>query len=123
LSEGSIDRLETSYAGAGQRGTVGLEHYEDDGVMALLITHELGHSFGLQHGLDGVNEEVYTLAEYESVLNHSGLYEVVTYSDGEDVLGREEWGFVADERHQPSVDCPEGSCPVLCGGTPEQGLR
>jgi hypothetical protein len=47
LSEGSIDRLETSYAGAGQRGTVGLEHYEDDGVMASLITRELGHSFGL----------------------------------------------------------------------------
>jgi hypothetical protein len=103
-----------SYAGAAHRGNVVVEHYDRDYVMASLIMHELGHSFGLMHREDGVDEERYSLAEYHSVMNYNGIYETMTYSDGSDAVGRDEWAFVAQDRHRPPLDCPGGDCLAAC---------
>jgi len=103
-----------SYAGAGHRGTVVVENYDRDEVMASLVMHELGHAFGITHGVDGVDDDQYSLEEYDSVMNYNGIYEVMTYSDGDDDVGRDEWAFVADGRHQPSVECSSGDCLELC---------
>lgn len=107
-----------TFAGAGHRGTAVVEHYDRERVMASLIMHELGHSFGIAHARRGVDADRYDLEEYHSVMNYNGIYEVYTYSDGTDDLGRDEWEYVAERRHRPPLDCPdEGSCASLCSRT------
>jgi hypothetical protein len=76
--------------------------------------HELGHSFGLMHHQEGVDERTYALSEYHSVMNYNGIYETMTYSNGSDELGRDEWSFVAEDRHTPEIECSDGDCVEFC---------
>ncbi|MFB6163067.1 MAG: hypothetical protein ABEJ86_06495 [Halococcoides sp.] len=91
------------YVGAGQPGVVMLEPYDDEHLTASLLVHELGHAFGFDESLDGVDEETYTLEEYPSVMSYNGLYEIIDYSDGSGSLGRNEWAYIANQRHHQPV--------------------
>ena len=104
-----------TYVGAGEPGLATMEPLDSTQQMASLFVHELGHSFGLGPGLDGVDASRYSATAYASVMNYNALYDRVGYSDGSDSVGRDEWAFVADDRYRPSVSCPEGcasSCPA-----------
>lgn len=105
---------DASFAGAGHRGNVVVENYDRDGVMASLVMHELGHAFGLTHRQEGIDDQAYDLSEYHSVMSYNGIYEVMTYSDGEGDVERDEWDYVADDRHKPATNCPDGDCLSLC---------
>lgn len=93
------------YVGAGQTGVVMFEPYDDPELSASLLVHELGHAFGFDESLPGVDSEDYSLEEYPSVMNYNGLYRTVEYSDGSGELERDEWAFVANDRHRPPVTC------------------
>ncbi|AWB28229.1 zinc metalloprotease [Halococcoides cellulosivorans] len=93
------------YVGAGQPGVVMFESYPDPFLTASLLVHELGHAFGFDESLPGVDSERYSLDEYPSVMNYNGLYTSLEFSDGSGDLGRDEWAFIADDRHRPPVTC------------------
>lgn len=101
------------YAGAGRPGMALVEHYDRDGVMTSLTMHELGHAFGLGRSMEGVDTRKYDRDGYHSVMNYNILYETTTFSDGEDDVGRDEWSFIAEDRHTPSIDRDDGFCPDL----------
>lgn len=96
---------EAYYVGAGQPGVVMLEPYDDAMLTASLLVHELGHAFGFDESLPGVDSEDYSLDEYPSVMNYNGLYKSLNYSDGSGELNRDEWAFIANDRHRPPVTC------------------
>lgn len=103
------------YAGAGIRGAVVVESFDSPAVTSSLIMHELGHAFGLGPEQTGVDEERFDREAYRSVMNYNGIYELTTYSDGTDDVGRDEWAFVAEDRHRPPIDCGEnGTCAAAC---------
>lgn len=103
-----------SYAGAGKQGAAVVESYRSETIMASLIMHELGHAFGLSETQAGIDERTHDVSAYESVMNYNGLYEVMTYSDGSGDVGRNEWEFVANDRHTPERSCPGGDCTAVC---------
>jgi len=94
---------DASYVGAGRPGVVVMQTFESPKLTASLFMHELGHAFGLDASADGIDAETYSTREYDSVMNYNGLYEQLSYSDGDDDLGRDEWAFVADERYRPPL--------------------
>ena len=103
------------YAGVGVNGAAAIESFDSPRITSSLLMHELGHAFGIGPGETGVDEETYDRDEYHSVMNYNGIYEVTTYSDGTDAVGRDEWEFVADDRYRPPTDCGgNGSCAVAC---------
>ena len=105
------------YAGAGRPGFAVVESYDRNKVMASLVLHELGHAFGIDGAKRGVDGREYTNAEYHSVMNYNALYDITTYSDGTDAVGRDEWGYVANDRHQPTIATSNGAlCPAIEGG-------
>jgi len=104
---------EEYYAGAGEPGTAIVESYDRDGIMASLVLHELGHSFGLDRSDEGVDAREYSQTAYQSVMNYNALYEMTTYSDGEDEVGRNEWRYVAENRHQPTIETGADGCPAI----------
>lgn len=105
------------YAGAGVDGAAVVEPFDSPRVTGSLLMHELGHAFGLGPELSGIDEERFDRQEYRSVMNYNAIYEVSTYSDGTDDVGRDEWSFVAHERHRPPVECEgDGTCAAACVG-------
>lgn len=103
------------YAGAGVRGAAVIESFDSSRITASLLMHELGHAFGIGPGEAGVDDEQYDKEEYHSVMNYNGIYEVTTISNGTDDVGRDEWSFVAEDRHRPPTDCgDDGACAVAC---------
>jgi len=91
------------YVGAGRPGVVVMQTFESPTLTASLFMHELGHAFGLDAGADGIDAETYSTRKYDSVMNYNGLYKQLTYSDGTDDVGRDEWAFVAEERYRPPL--------------------
>lgn len=104
-----------SYAGAGGNGTALVETYDSEAVMTSLIMHELGHAFGISHDDPGVDSFHYTREEYESVMNYNAIYDVHTYADGDGEVGRDEWQFIAQDRHVPTIESPDAAS---CGAAP-----
>ncbi|ACV47365.1 MULTISPECIES: hypothetical protein [Halomicrobium] len=89
------------YVGAGRPGIVAMQTFDAPKLTASLFMHELGHAFGLDGRAEGVDSKTYSTEEYDSVMNYNGLYDQLAYSNGTDGLGRDEWQYVARERHQP----------------------
>lgn len=105
------------YAGAGKPGTAVVESYDRNSVMASLVIHEMGHAFGIDGGQRGVDARKYSNGEYHSVMNYNALYDITTYSNGTDAVGRDEWDYVANSRHIPDISTAGGSvCPAIEGG-------
>lgn len=103
------------YVGAGRPEIAAMELFEATKITASLFMHEFGHAMGLDAHQNGIDEKRYTNTEYNSVMNYNGLYDQLTYSDGTDSVGRDEWQFVAEERTKPAVQCPEnGTCSAQC---------
>lgn len=103
------------YVGAGRPGIAAMEPFDSMKITASLFMHEFGHAMGLDANQDGIDEERYTANEYDSVMNYNGLYSQLTYSDGTDSVGRNEWDFVAKNRTQPAIQCPENEpCASVC---------
>lgn len=103
------------YVGAGRPGLAAVEPLDSPELTASLVLHELGHAFGLDRDQDGIDEDAYSRAEYDSVMNYNALYEVTHYSDGTDEVGRDEWDYVAEDRHVPAFDCGDATdCPATC---------
>ena len=106
---------EDYYVGAGRPGIAALEPFDSTRTTASLFMHELGHAMGLGANQDGIDEERYTRTEYDSVMNYNGLYKQLTYSNGTDSVGRDEWQFVAENRTQPDIQCAaNGTCASRC---------
>lgn len=91
------------YVGAGRPGVVAMQTFESPELTASLFMHELGHAFGMDAAAEGIDEETYSTQEYDSVMSYNGLYDRLSYSDGTDDLGRDEWAYVANERYRPSL--------------------
>ncbi len=103
------------YVGAGRPGIAAMERYNSTTVTASLFMHEFGHAMGLDAHQDGIDEKRYSRAEYDSVMNYNGLYRQLSYSNGTDSVGRDEWEFVAQNRTQPELQCVEnGTCASRC---------
>ncbi|WP_225335279.1 hypothetical protein [Halomicrobium urmianum] len=106
---------EARYVGAGRPGVAAMETFHRGMTDASLFMHEFGHALGLDAGQKGIDEERYTAAEYDSVMNYNGLYEQLSYSTGDDAVGRDEWAFVAEDRVRTPLSCPEGEpCAARC---------
>ncbi|WP_226010849.1 hypothetical protein [Halomicrobium salinisoli] len=106
---------ETRYVGAGRPGVAAMETFHRGDTDASLFMHEFGHALGIDAARDGVDEERYTAAEYDSVMNYNGLYDQLSYSAGDDEVGRDEWAFVAEDRVRTPLSCPEdGPCAARC---------
>ncbi len=104
------------YVGAGRPGVAAMETFHRGLTDASLFMHEFGHALGIDAGQDGVDEERYTAEEYDSVMNYNGLYEQLSYSAGDDEIGRDEWEFVAEDRVTTPLSCPEDEpCAARCG--------
>ena len=103
------------YVGAGRPGIAALEPFDSTKITASLFMHEFGHAMGLDAHQDGIDGERYSQTEYDSVMNYNGLYKQLTYSNGTDNVGRNEWQFVAENRTQPDIECSEnGTCSSMC---------
>lgn len=103
------------YVGAGRPGIAALEPFDGTQITASLFMHEFGHAVGLDGHQDGIDERHYSTDEYDSVMNYNGLYDQLTYSNGTDSVGRNEWAYVAEDRHRPEVDCAaNGTCASAC---------
>ncbi|MDS0221641.1 hypothetical protein NDI54_09790 [Haloarcula sp. S1AR25-5A] len=103
------------FVGAGRPEIAAMERFESTKITASLFMHEFGHAMGLDAHQDGIDEERYTRTEYDSVMNYNGLYRQLTYSNGTDNVGRNEWQFVAESRTRPDVQCAEnGTCASRC---------
>jgi len=98
-----------SYVGAGRPGVVVMETFDRPMLTASLFVHELGHAFGLGAETNGIDEKRYSTVEYDSVMNYNGLYEQLDYSDGTDLVGRDEWAYVADDRYRPPIRIRDGA--------------
>jgi len=94
---------DATYVGAGRPGVVAMQTFESPHLTASLFMHELGHAFGMDAGAEGIDEETYSAQRYDSVMNYNGLYSQLTYSDGSDELGRDEWAYVATDRYRPPL--------------------
>jgi len=105
------------FVGAGRPEIAAMERFDSTRITASLFMHEFGHAMGLNAHQDGIDEERYSRTEYDSVMNYNGLYRQLTYSNGTDSVGRNEWQFIAENRTQPDVQCVEnGTCPSRCTG-------
>ncbi|WP_394347808.1 hypothetical protein [Haloarcula mannanilytica] len=103
------------FVGAGRPEIAAMERFDSTKITASLFMHEFGHAMGLDAHQDGIDEERYTRTEYDSVMNYNGLYRQLTYSNGTDNVGRNEWQFVAENRTRPDVQCAEnGTCASRC---------
>ena len=103
------------FVGAGRPEIAAMERFDSTKVTASLFMHEFGHAMGLDAHQDGIDEERYSRTEYDSVMNYNGLYRQLTYSNGTDSVGRNEWQFVAENRTQPDIACAEnGTCSSRC---------
>jgi len=103
------------FVGAGRPKIAAMERFDSTKITASLFMHEFGHAMGLDAHQDGIDEERYTREEYNSVMNYNGLYKHLTYSNGTDTVGRNEWQFVAENRTRPDVQCAEnGTCASRC---------
>jgi len=103
------------FVGAGRPEIAAMERFDSTKITASLFMHEFGHAMGLDAHQDGIDEERYTRTEYDSVMNYNGLYTQLTYSNGTDNVGRNEWEFVAESRTRPDVRCAEnGTCASRC---------
>nr|WP_241692773.1 hypothetical protein [Haloarcula salina] len=103
------------YVGAGRPGIAALEPFDATRITASLFMHEFGHAVGLNAHQDGIDERRYSTDEYDSVMNYNGLYTQLTYSDGTDSVGRDEWTYVAEDRYRPAVSCAaNGTCASVC---------
>ncbi|NLV06503.1 hypothetical protein GOC83_10230 [Haloarcula rubripromontorii] len=102
------------YVGAGRPEVAAMERFDSTKITASLFMHEFGHAMGLDAHQDGIDEERYSRTEYDSVMNYNGLYRQLTYSNGTDSVGRNEWQFVAENRTQPDVACAENACASRC---------
>ena len=98
-----------TYVGAGRPGVVAMQTFESPFLTASLFMHELGHAFGMDAGVEGIDEETYSAQRYDSVMNYNGLYNQLSYSDGSDDLGRDEWAYVATDRYRPSLALDAGT--------------
>jgi hypothetical protein len=106
------------FVGAGRPEIAAIERFNSTTITASLFMHEFGHALGLDAHQDGIDEERYSRTEYDSVMNYNGLYRQLTYSNGTDSVGRNEWQFIAENRTRPDVQCVEnGTCPSRCTGT------
>lgn len=87
------------------RGYAVVEQLGNGRNMASLTMHELGHAagMGVNSGHEGVDSWDYSVNEYRSVMNLNGLYDLLTYSDGQDVVGRDEWEMVATGPHPGAI--------------------
>jgi len=105
------------FVGAGRPEIAAMERFDSTTITASLFMHEFGHAMGLNAHQDGIDEERYSRTEYDSVMNYNGLYRQLTYSNGTDSVGRNEWQLIAENRTQPDVQCVEnGTCPSRCRG-------
>lgn len=102
------------FVGAGRPGVAMLEPYNSTIVTASLFMHELGHAMGLDTHQRGIDEERYSTAEYDSVMNYNGLYKQLGYSDGNDSVSRDEWQFIVENRAQPDIQCASDTCVDQC---------
>ncbi|WP_191906137.1 MULTISPECIES: hypothetical protein [unclassified Haloarcula] len=103
------------FVGAGRPEIAAMERFDSTRVTASLFMHEFGHAMGLDAHQDGIDEERYSQTEYDSVMNYNGLYRQLTYSNGTDSVGRNEWQFVAENRTQPDIECvANGTCSSRC---------
>ena len=103
------------FVGAGRPEIAAMERFDSPKITASLFMHEFGHAMGLDAHQDGIDEERYSQTEYDSVMNYNGLYRQLTYSNGTDSVGRNEWQFIAENRTRPDIDCVEnGTCPSRC---------
>ena len=103
------------FVGAGRPEIAAMERYNSTTVTASLFMHEFGHAMGLDAHQDGIDEKRYSRAEYDSVMNYNGLYRQLSYSNGTDSVGRDEWQFVAQNRTRPDVQCvANGTCASRC---------
>ena len=103
------------FVGAGRPEIAAMERFDSTKVTASLFMHEFGHAMGLDAHQDGIDAERYSQTEYDSVMNYNGLYRQLTYSNGTDSVGRNEWQFVAENRTQPDIACAEnGTCSSRC---------
>jgi len=103
------------YVGAGRPGIAAFEPFDATRITASLFMHEFGHAVGLDGYQDGIDERRYSTDEYDSVMNYNGLYTQLTYSDGTDSVGRNEWDYVAEDRYRPAVECAaNGTCASTC---------
>ncbi|AAV45986.1 unknown [Haloarcula marismortui ATCC 43049] len=103
------------FVGAGRPEIAAMERFDSPKITASLFMHEFGHAMGLDAHQDGIDEERYSQTEYDSVMNYNGLYRQLSYSNGTDSVGRNEWQFVAENRTRPDIDCVEnGTCSSRC---------
>ena len=102
------------FVGAGRPEIAAMERFDSTKITASLFMHEFGHAMGLDAYQDGIDEERYSRTEYDSVMNYNGLYRQLTYSNGTDSVGRNEWQFVAENRTQPDIACAENACSSRC---------
>jgi len=103
------------FVGAGRPEIAAMERFDSTRITASLFMHEFGHAMGLDAHQDGIDEERYSRTEYDSVMNYNGLYRQLTYSNGTDSVGRNEWQFVAENRTQPDIQCAaNGTCSSRC---------
>ncbi|EMA02060.1 hypothetical protein C437_16621 [Haloarcula vallismortis ATCC 29715] len=102
------------FVGAGRPEIAAMERFDSTKITASLFMHEFGHAMGLDAHQDGIDEERYSRTEYDSVMNYNGLYRQLTYSNGTDSVGRNEWQFVAENRTQPDVECADNACSSRC---------
>ncbi|MDT3435452.1 thrombospondin type 3 repeat-containing protein [Haloarcula sp. 1CSR25-25] len=106
---------EEYFVGAGRPQVAAMERFDSTRITASLFMHEFGHAMGFGAHRDGIDEKRYSRAEYDSVMNYNGLYKQLTYSNGTDSVGRNEWQFVAENRTQPEVQCAaNGTCTDRC---------
>ena len=103
------------FVGAGRPEIAAMERFDSPKITASLFMHEFGHAMGLDAHQDGIDEERYSRTEYDSVMNYNGLYRQLSYSNGTDSVGRNEWQFVAENRTQPDIECVENeTCSSRC---------
>lgn len=73
-----------------------------DGSTSNLISHELGHSFGLSNDdYEGIDSTDVPEHEYDSVMNYNADITQVKYNTGEPF---DDWDYIEDEQYTPEVD-------------------
>jgi len=75
-------------------------------LLAHIVMHETGHLLGIGRQYEGVDTRGYAVGEYYSVMNYNATYRILTYSNGSDQVGRNEWQLIYEQAARNETPTP-----------------